>query len=196
MKPIYRINEIFVTLQGEGHFTGTPSLFIRFSGCNLKCPFCDTQHSSYREMSADEIIAQACQTSVSHVVLTGGEPSLQVDEVLLSALHNAKKFIAIETNGTTPLLPGIDWVTLSPKKEWSSRPLALTQCDELKVVFTGMKQDLHAYDSISCHLRYLQPCDVHDEVQNRRILREAVSYCLEHPQWRLSLQTHKLIGIP
>ena len=134
----YRINEIFYSLQGEGCHTGRAAVFVRFSGCNLKCPFCDTDFKAYREMTVDDIIAavsewRACGFVVlemtvddiiaavsewracGFVVLTGGEPSLQVDESLIEALHHEGFYIAIETNGTCPLPSAIDWVTLSPK---------------------------------------------------------------------------------
>lgn len=191
----YKINEIFYTLQGEGFYTGTPSLFIRFSGCNLQCPFCDTSHQSFHETTLDEIIQIATQSPIRHVVLTGGEPALQIDEPLTTALHHAHKFIAIETNGTTPIQGNVDWITLSPKTTWSPRPLVIRNCNELKVVFTNKDQDFSQYLNLTCQIRYLQPCDTHDKIQNKRILQEAIEYCLENPQWNLSLQTQKLIGI-
>ena len=103
-----RVNEIFYSLQGEGFFTGTPSIFIRFSGCNLKCPFCDTDHSPHTEMSPQEIAKASSAYPATHVVLTGGEPSLQVTEELIELLHAEGKFVAIETNGTHPIPDNID----------------------------------------------------------------------------------------
>ena len=138
-----RINEIFHSLQGEGRHTGTPAVFVRFSGCNLHCPFCDTDHAVGREMSDEEIIAEVRRHDVPLVVLTGGEPSLQLDAPFLKKLKEATgATIAIETNGTHPLPPGIDWVTLSPKTGIADRdlPIVLDRADEIKVVDTG--QDL------------------------------------------------------
>ena len=130
------------------------------------------------------------------IVLTGGEPSLYVDEALLHALHLAGKKIAIETNGTRVLPDGIDWVTLSPKSGFNGGdavPCVLDRCDELKVVYTG--QDLSQYDSIAASHRFLQPCYVDDEQQRAVNLGRCVDAVLANPQWRLSLQTHRLLGI-
>ena len=118
---MYRVNEIFYTLQGEGCHSGIPAVFVRFSGCNLRCPWCDTEFSDYTEMTAEEIVAEALSLydipneRRRMVVLTGGEPSLQVDDALVEALHAAGFYICIETNGTRPLPAGIDWITCSPK---------------------------------------------------------------------------------
>ena len=136
----YKINEIFYSLQGEGLYTGTPSVFIRFSGCNLKCPFCDTDHSSFDEMTLDEIKEEIAKYPASHVVLTGGEPALFVDEDFVSSLKSVgQRRIAIETNGTRTLPANIDWITLSPKFEYAgdAAKLAICKCDDLKVVYQG-----------------------------------------------------------
>lgn len=197
MDHIYHINEIFSTLQGEGFYTGRPSIFIRFSGCNIKCPFCDTLHQKSRLYTLDQICEQInVWPNIRHAVLTGGEPGLQVDEALITALHKAGKYVAIETNGTLPIPPDIDWITCSPKVEWCNVPLVLNKCDELKVVYIGDKQDLSSYLNIQCQVRYIQPCDSKNQSQNARTLQQAIKYCLTHPQWDLSLQTHKIIGIP
>ena len=110
-----RVNETFVSLQGEGYFTGTPAFFLRLSGCNLKCPFCDTQHQSFTEMSEEEIVEEACRHKLRHIVITGGEPALQLTKSLVDKLHEAGFFVQVETNGTLPLPEGVDWVTVSPK---------------------------------------------------------------------------------
>lgn len=189
-----RINEIFYSLQGEGFYTGTPSVFVRFSGCNLRCPFCDTPHESGRELSVDEIVRAATAFPARHVVLTGGEPSLFVTPALIEALHAQGKFIAIETNGTRPLPGGIDWVTCSPKTGVAGgQELRLRECSELKVVYTG--DEPPAYDTVRARHRFLQPCDTGDAAENKRLVEGAIAYCLTHPEWRLSLQTHKLTGI-
>lgn len=196
-----RINEIFHSLQGEGRHTGTPAVFVRFSGCNLHCPFCDTDHAVGREMSDEEIIAEVRRHDVPLVVLTGGEPSLQLDAPFLAALKEATgATIAIETNGTHPLPPGIDWVTLSPKTGIADRdlPIVLDRADEIKVVDTG--QDLAPYLALSARhadtYLSLQPCHVADEAQSRANTAATVRRVLANPLWRLSLQTHRLLDIP
>lgn len=194
---MFPINEIFYSLQGEGYNTGVASVFIRFSGCNLKCAFCDTQHEQHTMMSVPEIVDEVMKyPGAPLIVLTGGEPSLFVDEQLLQALHLTGKRIAIETNGTRPLPSGIDWVTLSPKSGFDGGdavPCVLDHCDELKVVYTG--QDLSQYDHIATEHRFLQPCYVDDEEQRFINLRQCVDVVLSNPKWRLSLQTHRVLGI-
>ena len=179
-----RINEIFMSLQGEGYHTGISSVFVRFSGCNLKCPFCDTKHEEYNEMTDDEIINAIKQYSSPWVILTGGEPSLQVTESLVDKIHKIGKKVAIETNGTNVLPSIIDWVTLSPK----TNVLALDQANEVKVVFQENKDMEHWHKTIKADHYFLQPCSCQNTQQT-------IQYILEHPHWRLSLQTHKYIGI-
>ncbi len=184
----YRINEIFYSLQGEGYFTGTPSVFIRFSGCNLHCSFCDTDFSAYTEMTANEILS-AVQALTNdhrvHIVLTGGEPTLQLDSVLIDALHETGKMICLETNGTRPIPSGIDWVTCSPKQDAT---ISLSYTDELKVVFTGVDVE-PLRNAIPATHYFLQPCSCSNTA-------EVVAYIKQHPWWHLSLQTHKYIDIP
>lgn len=179
-----KINEIFYSLQGEGFHTGVPAVFVRFAGCNLKCPFCDTQHEEGRPMSDEEIIAEVNRYPAPTVILTGGEPGLWVDTPLVEALHRAGKYICIETNGTCPLPEGIDWVTCSPKEGAAVR---LTHIDEVKVVYTG--QDVRPYLQLTARHYFLQPCSCSNT-------EEVTAYIMQHPQWRLSLQTHKLLNIP
>ena len=193
-----KINEIFYSLQGEGYNTGTASVFIRLSGCNLRCDFCDTQHEKGTMMSLPEIVEQVMRyPDAPLIVLTGGEPSLWIDEDFVRGLKAMTgKRIAIETNGTHPLPHGIDWVTLSPKSgigNSGDAPVVLTDCDELKVVYLG--QDLAQYNNIKATHRYLQPCWTDDTEQRRRNLQATVQVVMEHPQWRLSLQTHRILGI-
>ena len=194
---MYPINEIFCSLQGEGEKTGTVSVFIRMSGCNLRCAFCDTDHQSHTMMSAPEIVEQVMRyPGAPLIVLTGGEPALHVDTALIQALKLTGKTVAIETNGTLPLPDGIDWVTLSPKTAFQggeALPCIITSCDELKVVYTG--QNLNQYDHIKAQQRFLQPCYVDDPKQRLLGLQATVKAVLDNPQWRLSLQTHKLLGI-
>lgn len=194
---MYPINEIFHSLQGEGFNTGTASVFIRFSGCNLRCHFCDTEHFSHTMMSLPQLVEEVMKyPSAPLIVLTGGEPSLHINEALIKALKLTGKKIAIETNGTRPLPSGIDWITLSPKyshEGGDTHPCVLQQCDELKVVFTG--QDLNQYDHIKASHRFLQPCFVEDHEQCERNVKSCVNAVLIHPEWRLSLQTHRFLGI-
>lgn len=185
-----RVNEFFVSLQGEGHFTGTPAFFLRLSGCNLQCPFCDTSHQSYKEMSEDEIVEEASHHAPRHIVITGGEPALQLTPSLIDKLHEAGFFIQVETNGTLLLPQGIDWVTCSPK----GSPV-LNNVDELKVLYKGDGIDLNIADRIQAKEYRLQPLDTGNEMQNRIILRDTIAYILQHPKWSLSLQTHKMLGI-
>lgn len=178
-----KINEIFYSLQGEGYHTGTPSTFVRFSGCNLRCPFCDTRHEDGTWMTDEDIVSCVAGHPARHVVLTGGEPSLWIDATLLERLHRADKYVCIETNGTHPLPDGIDWITCSPK---DGAPVVLPRADEVKVVYQG--QDIAPYERIAARHYFLQPC-------SGRNIRETAECVLRHPRWRLSLQTHLIIGI-
>lgn len=190
MEHNYRVNEIFYSLQGEGFFTGTPAVFLRFSGCNLKCDFCDTRHEGYRTMGIGDILESVLSYPSRHIVVTGGEPSLQLDEALVDVLHDAGFFIQIETNGTHPLPEGVDWVTCSPKGE---HEVKLKRIDELKVVFEGQDVEATALRYNAMHY-FLQPCSS-DRYPGGSNTPATVEYILSHPHWRLSLQTHKLIDI-
>ncbi|MBR6117083.1 MAG: radical SAM protein [Paludibacteraceae bacterium] len=226
----YKVNEIFYTLQGEGAHSGIPAVFVRFSGCNLRCPWCDTEFSEFTEMSADEIVREALSLydipneRRKMLVLTGGEPSLQVDTPLIDALHAAGFYICIETNGTRPLPDGIDWITCSPKMVYQSEgrsisetvyqrsglsakrsSLALKRVNEVKVVFTGTydpeiwRSQLEAEHWLLQPLRYtgewlLNNCDAFEDDRNDN-LDDTVRYILSHPFWRLSVQLHKIVGL-
>lgn len=179
-----RINEIFYSLQGEGYHTGIPAVFVRFSGCNLRCPFCDTQHEEGTLMSDEDIVMEVAKYSTQVVILTGGEPGLWIDEKLVDALHHEGKYVCIETNGTCLLPENIDWVTCSPKE---GAKINLDRIDEVKVVYVG--QDVSAYLDLSASRYFLQPCSCANT-------EEVIAYILQHPEWRLSLQTHKLLQIP
>ena len=199
-----RINDIFYSLQGEGYNTGRAAVFVRFAGCNLRCPFCDTAFDTYREMTDDEILTEI--SSTSHlaprnllVVLTGGEPTLQVDEAFVDLLHRHGFEVAMESNGTRPAPQNLDWLTVSPKLRGERREERGERVpDELKVVFDeNIDPEAYLVPRIS-HLAprhlYLQPCDTGDAERNARIINRCVEYIKEHPHWRLSLQTHKLAG--
>ena len=194
---MFRINEIFYSLQGEGFHTGTPAVFVRFSGCNLRCAFCDTQHQAGRTMSLEEIVAEINQyPNARMIVLTGGEPSLFINEDFVKALKTTGKLIAIETNGTRPLPSNLDWVTLSPKTGFEGgdvEPCVLKTCDELKVVYLG--QDLKQYQGIEARHRFLQPCFSADENQRQANMKSCVEAVKNNLGWRLSLQIHRFLGI-
>lgn len=197
-----KINEIFYSLQGEGYNTGRPALFIRFSVCNLRCSFCDTDFSHYEEMQDADIVKRALDivnakkaegqsndTAMPMIVLTGGEPSLQADAHLIDTLHAAGfTFIAMESNGTHEPPRGIDWLTISPKEH-----TIVKHCSELKVLFDDV-QPVSTH-GISADHYFLQPLDTGDTAKNKTILTHCFNYLLEHPLWRMSLQTHKLMGI-
>lgn len=191
-----RVNEIFYSLQGEGYHSGEAAVFVRLSGCNLRCPFCDTAHEGGEAMDEAEVVAEVAKYPARLVVVTGGEPSLQLTATLVEALHAAGRRVAVETNGTRLLPSNVDWVTLSPKDAFVGRQAVpvLTRADELKVVFDG-EHEPAAYETIEVAHRFLQPMDCGDPVRNARITAAAVDYIGRHPQWRLSLQIHKMINI-
>ena len=174
-------------------------VFLRFSGCNLKCPFCDTDHSGFREMTAEEIVEEIVQAGgeCRRVCVTGGEPSLQLDKALVDTLHGAGFRIHVETNGTRVLPAGVDWVTLSPKTDvqglQGDGTVVLEKADEVKVVYEGVTVDKWAAFPSDWH--FLQPCDTGNPEQNRVLLAETIDHIQRHPSWRLSLQTHKLLNI-
>ena len=219
---MYKVNEIFYTLQGEGAHSGIPAVFVRFSGCNLRCPWCDTDFADHTDMTAEQIVAEAQalydipNERRKMLVLTGGEPGLQVDKPLLDALHAAGFYICIETNGTRPLPEGIDWITCSPKVERLDTrlshsgevptKLALKRVNEVKVVYTGeydpkiWREQLQAEHWLLQPLRFtgewLMQSGI-DEWQDDRNdnLDDTVRYILTHPFWRLSVQLHKIVGL-
>ena len=193
-----KINEIFYSLQGEGHNTGTPAIFIRFAGCNLNCSFCDTDNNHGKIMTDDDICKEVCKYPAQLIIATGGEPGLSLDDTLIDMLHNVGKKVAIETNGTQILPTSADWITISPKDLYIPEAKnVLKNVNEVKVVFT--KYDLnydHYLTDINANYYYLQPCDTGDNEQNAIIVAETVKYIKLHPKWNLSLQMHKYINIP
>lgn len=187
---MYRVTEIFYSLQGEGFHTGRAAVFVRLAGCNLRCAFCDTDFSHSEPMSAEQIAGRVFAYSTNPdtlIVLTGGEPSLQVDQALVDALHRHNQTIAIETNGTHKIPDGIDWVTVSPKADGT---VVLNRADEVKLVFTNQPvTDIqHWLTAIRASHYYLQPCSCSNT-------EEVTAYIQAHPEWRLSLQTQKYIHI-
>ena len=211
----YSLKEIFYTLQGEGANTGRPAVFCRFAGCNLWsghekdrasaiCQFCDTDFvgtdgpgGGHFASAAD--VARAVKTlwpaqsetkARPLVVCTGGEPLLQLDEALVAAFHQEGFEVAIETNGTRPAPPLIDWICVSPKAD---ADLVLRSGDELKLIFPQERAEPELYVDLDFKHFFLQPMDGPRREENTLL---ALRYCLTHPQWKLSLQTHKLLGIP
>ena len=189
---MYKINEIFCSLQGEGFWTGTPMVFVRLSGCNLKCPFCDTDHSGYREMTVEEVVEEVIKAGgeCRRICITGGEPSLQLDRELVDALKKAGFLIHVETNGTRTLPEGVDWVTLSPKSDVpglkGDGTVVLEKADEVKIVFQDA--DVEGWAGFPAAWHFLQPCSCANTA-------ETIDYIRRHPHWRLSLQTHKYLNI-
>jgi 7-carboxy-7-deazaguanine synthase (Cx14CxxC type) len=209
---MYAVKEIFYTLQGEGANAGTPAVFCRFAGCNLwsgreedraraVCNFCDTdfvgtdgegggRFADAQDLaSAVEAAWPASGSAERFVVCTGGEPLLQLDAALMQALHARAFRVAVETNGTLPAPAGLDWICVSPK---STAPLEIRSGDELKLVFPQADAPPERFASLDFTHFFLQPMD---GPQRERHTRAAIEYCLAHPRWRLSLQTHKMIGI-
>ncbi len=191
----YTINEIFFSLQGEGVRAGTPNLFVRFSGCNQTCRKethefdCDTEFVSGRPMTSAEIISELRQLSENcdWIILTGGEPGLQVDEELIQVLHDAGYKLAIETNGSVALLEGIDWITVSPKV--AEHALRQLSADEVKYV-RGYGQAIPKTRVEATH-KLISPAFEGEQI-DPRTLDWCVKLVKEHPEWRLSLQQHKL----
>jgi 7-carboxy-7-deazaguanine synthase (Cx14CxxC type) len=211
----YTVREIYYTLQGEGARTGRPAVFLRFAGCNLWsgreqhraeaiCRFCDTEFvgtggpgGGKFETAGDlaEAVGSAWPAADAHrgryVVCTGGEPLLQLDTAAIEALHEAGFEIGVETNGTIAAPPGIDWLCVSPK---GNAPLVQTSGDELKLVYPQVEAGAQPgrFESLEFGNFYLQPLD---DARRDENTRATIDYCLAHPHWQLSLQTHKLLGI-
>lgn len=211
----YRLKEIFYTLQGEGSHAGRPAVFARFTSCNLWtgrerdrhraiCQFCDTDFvgtdgAGGGRFDTAEGLAEAIATTWTgqphrlarpYVVCTGGEPLLQLDSDAIAALHARGFTVAVETNGTQAAPAGLDWICVSPK---AGAPLALTAGDDLKLVYPQDGAPPEDFEDLAFDRFLLQPMDGPDREKNTRL---AVEYCLAHPQWHLSLQTHKYLGIP
>ena len=211
----YTVREMYYTLQGEGAQTGRPAVFLRFAGCNLWtgrerdrpgaiCNFCDTEFvgtggpggGKFRDAAglAAAVLAKwpARAPGRPYIVCTGGEPLLQLDDAAVEALHNTGSGIAVETNGTLPAPAGLDWICVSPK---AGARLAQTSGDELKLVYPQAEPEAQPERFIDMRFShfYLQPLDGQNRHENTQA---AIRYCLDHPRWKLSLQTHKIVGIP
>lgn len=196
-----RVNEIFYSIQGEGYHSGRAAVFIRLSGCNLKCPFCDTDFSASEEMEVGEIVNEVVNYSSDchFVVLTGGEPTLQDCMPLIEALHAKRYKVAMETNGTNQVPFNIDWVTISPKFPFvGNHAAAIKQqtCDELKCVYDGTynPNDVLKHFSNAVHL-YVQPCDTGFLKPNQENIQKCVEFIKENPIWKLSIQTQKILKV-
>ena len=195
-----RVNEIFYSIQGEGRNAGTPAVFVRFSGCNLKCPFCDTDFSFYTEMSEEEILDKINKYKCDFVVLTGGEPTLQVTPKLLELLRKSGKYIAIETNGTRQIDAKLyDWVTVSPKYRFVSAKTQLNRLiNEVKLVAnlqTTQEWLSEAENNLHANYYYLQPCDTGETEKNKEIIEHVITLVKENPTWKISIQLHKMLGV-
>ena len=208
---VYSVKEMYLTLQGEGGQAGRAMVFVRFAGCNLwsgreadraraVCRFCDTDFvgtdgpGGGRFADGDALAEAAAslwgaRKGERWVVCTGGEPTLQLDAALVEAFHARGFRVAIETNGTLLVAPGVDWICVSPKAD---APLVQRSGDEIKLVYPQAENRPEDFESLEFAHRFLQPCDGPEAEANTRA---AVAYCLEHPQWRLSVQTHKVVGI-
>jgi len=211
--PSYKIKEIFYTLQGEGAQSGRPAVFCRFSGCNLWsgreedrhkaiCQFCDTDFwgtdglNGSRYPTPAQLAGKVAglwpegQGGKPYVVCTGGEPLLQLDEALVTAFHERGFEVAVETNGTRTPPPGIDWICVSPK---AGAELVLSQGQELKLVYPQPGAEPERFEELDFEHFFLQPMDGPHVERNTQL---TLDYCLKHPHWRLSLQTHKVLDIP
>ena len=207
----YAVQALLYTLQGEGARAGRPAVFIRFAGCNLWsgreadrasaiCRFCDTRFvgepdaGGGRYATAAELAGAAAAQwpggGAPYAVCTGGEPALQLDADLIAALHGEGFEVAVETNGTLPLPPGLDWICVSPK---AGTELAVQSGHELKLIHPQPAGEPERYRGLAFEHRYLQPLE---ELDGTRHTEETVAYCLANPDWSLSLQQHKILGIP
>jgi len=206
---MYAIKELYYTIQGEGYHTGRAAVFCRFSGCNLWtglekdrdsaiCKFCDTNFwgtdgLNGGKYSLDDLVQKIKSVHPNgeeiFVVFTGGEPALQLDDALVNALHRIGAVLAVETNGTLELPTGLDWITVSPK---ANTEIVITRGDELKLVFPQVENEPEQYTSLDFEHYYLQPMD---GLTVEESTKSCIQYCKENPQWKLSLQTHKILGI-
>lgn len=199
---MYRVNEIFYSIQGEGYWSGRPAVFCRFSGCNLWsgreevraaaiCTFCDTNFVDFEEYSLGQLVTEITLRwpggGTPMVIFTGGEPTLQLDDPLVDTLRDQGWYTAVETNGTKPVVVDVDWVCVSPK----TRTVRMTEGDELKLVYP-QRITPTMFSQLNFQHFWLSPMDGPYLAENTA---QAYRYCLEHPQWRLNTQLHKQIGV-
>lgn len=199
---MYRVNEIFYSIQGEGYWSGRPAVFCRFSGCNLWngvehdraaaiCTFCDTNFVDFEEYSPEQLVTEVTLRwpggGTPMVIFTGGEPLLQLDATLVQSLRLMGWYVAVETNGTKPMPFDVDWVCVSPKT-----PTIRADCDELKLVYPQPRITPDMFAQVQADHYWLSPMDGPDLKENTA---QAYRYCLDHPQWRLNIQSHKMIGV-
>lgn len=192
-----KVNEIFYSIQGEGHYAGTPAVFVRLQGCNLNCKFCDTNHSAGKEMSIMMILQQVQKYPAKVVVITGGEPLLQDIEPLVDTLQKHRYKVNIETNGTIPMTDSLafklNWITCSPKFEFvKNGEMKLDYYDEIKVLYNG--QSLTPYERFfkDSHVRmFLQPM----ETKKENNIEKTINKIKEDTRWKLSIQLHKMLKI-
>lgn len=185
-----KLNGIFYSIQGEGFWTGIPAIFMRFAGCNLDCDFCDTDFSYKFFMDINEILEEIKKYKSEHIVLTGGEPSSQLEinergySDFIRILRDRGYYVQIETNGTIKLPNNLDWITVSPKKNW-----IVKKGNELKVIYQG--QDIEQYENTNFEYYYLQPCEINGNFN----YEETIKKVKENPKWRLSIQIQKILKI-
>lgn len=192
-----RVNEIFYSIQGEGVHSGEAAIFLRLSGCNLRCSFCDTKHQPYQDLTEDEIASKIAKYPASLVVITGGEPTLQLTRSLVDKIHDLGKMVAIETNGTREVPSNVDWVTVSPKEAYVGsigKPVIKT-AQEVKIVL----DNLHTYDEptfgIKAEHYFVQPCDTGNSERNKKIIDRCINFVKNNPKWKISLQTQKILNV-
>lgn len=192
-----KINEMFYSIQGEGYHTGTPAVFVRLSGCNLKCAFCDTKHQQGKEMTEEEIVSYVSKFPCSLVVITGGEPSLQLTKTLIDKIHQHKKFVAVETNGTKELPNNVDWITVSPKELYVGKigKAVLKRANEVKVVFDVNTTIQDPTFGIMADHYYAQPCDTGSQELNQENINFCINFVKNNPLWKISLQTQKILNV-
>lgn len=190
-----RFNEIFYSIQGEGYFTGTPVIFIRFAGCNLNCSFCDTDFSWKFDLTINELLKRIEKYPAYHIVLTGGEPSLQLKiskrgySEFVRVLRDKGYYVHIETNGTKKLPNNIDWITVSPKEVEYPNSLIVERGNAIKIIYQG--QDIKKYEKMDFDYFYLQPL----EKNGKTNVKECVKMVKDNPKWKLSIQTQKILKI-
>jgi len=212
MAKSYKVKEIYYTLQGEGAHAGRAAVFCRFTGCNLWsgreedrkkaiCQFCDTDFVGVDGKNGGRYTAQALAEQVKaqwqgagqpYVVCTGGEPLLQLDEEMIEAFKAEGLEVAIETNGTVEAPVGLDWICMSPK---ANTDIVLTKGNELKLIFPQTNAEPHKYEHLDFEHFYLQPMDAMNEAITQANIKATLQFCLDNPQWKMSVQMHKVLGI-